>query len=331
MKFAIWDIDNCIADDGPRIPLIDWGSTDPRLRYENYHSACMGDRPGNLHIFLRVSKTFAPLFITGRPESVRSQTQLWLAQHLPGFDEAPLLMRPIGCELSSVELKRDLLATFNSQNKLSVGDIAMAFDDHEGIVEMYVSHFGIPAQVLKIHDLNAYKGEHELVRGDGGHQAYLDRLEDAGAAPIEELGPVQGARPSDSADAFGYMVGGGIEMRIARNLPPRSQPPRRVTAADRLDAMAQTFRERNGVYRDNFRKVPEMVKVLFGEDGPPSSLVLRPEWHLFELMLVKLTRFTQTELTHADSIHDIAIYGAMIDAILTERQQAATNERATPQ
>ena len=39
-------------------------------------------------------------------------------------------------------------------------------------------------------------------------------------------------------------------------------------------------------------------------------------WHLFELMIVKLTRFANTEMTHKDSIHDAAVYAAMVESLM---------------
>lgn len=86
-----------------------------------------------------------------------------------------------------------------------------------------------------------------------------------------------------------------------------------------LEQMAATFRERNEVYRDNYKRVPAVVSALFPR-GVPGALVLQPQWHLFELILVKLARFANTDLTHEDSIHDVAVYAAMIQSILEEQQ-----------
>lgn len=91
-------------------------------------------------------------------------------------------------------------------------------------------------------------------------------------------------------------------------------------AADVLAQAAQTFRERNAVYANNYRMVAPIVKILF-PNGVPSSLVVTDQWHLFELMIVKMTRFAVSELAHADSIRDAAVYAAMIEAILEGQQQ----------
>lgn len=91
------------------------------------------------------------------------------------------------------------------------------------------------------------------------------------------------------------------------------------TVPEILEEAARTYRERNAVYGDNFRMVAPLVKILF-PSGVPSDLVVRHEWHLFELKLVKLSRFAISHLTHLDSIHDDLVYSAMIERLVRERQ-----------
>ena len=88
-----------------------------------------------------------------------------------------------------------------------------------------------------------------------------------------------------------------------------------TTAADILANMADTYRERNKVYGDNYKMVAKLMQVLFPKGVPP-ELVVTDQFHLFELKLVKLSRFAISNLTHLDSIHDDAVYAAMIEAIL---------------
>lgn len=88
-----------------------------------------------------------------------------------------------------------------------------------------------------------------------------------------------------------------------------------VTAADILQRAADTFRDRNAVYKDNAGKVGQVMAVLF-----PEGVTLKTEadhkfYHLFELLIVKLTRFTNSGLHHEDSIHDLMVYAAMLEAI----------------
>jgi hypothetical protein len=88
-----------------------------------------------------------------------------------------------------------------------------------------------------------------------------------------------------------------------------------------LNAMADTFRKRNAVYGDNYKMVAQLVKVLFPK-GVSSELVVTDQWHLFELILVKLSRFAISELKHIDSVHDTAVYCAMIQSIITSKEEA---------
>ncbi len=87
-----------------------------------------------------------------------------------------------------------------------------------------------------------------------------------------------------------------------------------------LDEMADTFRQRNAVYGDNYRMVGKMMAVLFPKGVPPEVLH-SDQFHLFELKLVKLSRFAISGLTHQDSIHDDGVYSAMIESIVIEQQQ----------
>lgn len=93
------------------------------------------------------------------------------------------------------------------------------------------------------------------------------------------------------------------------------------TAADILAEMADTFRERNKVYGDNYKRVGDVMSALF----PEGVMLVTPEdfnvWHLFELMVVKMTRFANSGLTHEDSIHDLAVYAAMVESLIRKEKQ----------
>lgn len=87
-----------------------------------------------------------------------------------------------------------------------------------------------------------------------------------------------------------------------------------TTAADILDNMAATFRERNAVYGDNYKMVGRMMAVLF-PNGVPPELLHSDQFHLFELILVKVSRYAISGLQHVDSIHDAGVYCAMCESI----------------
>lgn len=88
-----------------------------------------------------------------------------------------------------------------------------------------------------------------------------------------------------------------------------------------LREMARTYEERNVVYKDNFRDVAKVMAVFF-PDGVPPNILHTPHFNLFEMIVGKMTRFVNSDLNHADSIHDIAVYAAMIEAVLHEESPA---------
>lgn len=148
------------------------------------------------------------------------------------------------------------------------------------------------APALKVEALNAF---FEGIHGNPASgwervvSAYDDREDVLAAYPIR----------SDSR-----------HVRAVDDPPP--QPP---GTPEILQEMATTFAERNAVYGDNYLRVAPIIRVLWPE-GVPSELVVEDRWHLFELLVVKLTRFAIGNLAHVDSIHDAAVYAAMIESDL---------------
>lgn len=89
------------------------------------------------------------------------------------------------------------------------------------------------------------------------------------------------------------------------------------SAADLLSEAADIFRQRHKVYGDNYRKVGKVMADLF-----PRGVELVTEddhnrFHLFMLQVVKLTRYTENwdRGGHKDSMDDLAVYAAMLNAI----------------
>jgi hypothetical protein len=260
MKYVIFDLDNCLADDRERIPLINWSETHPDKRYAEYHRDVSNDRAGNYEIYsdMILGEGHTPIFMTARPHTVgrsnvRQQTREWIRDHL-GVENPLLIMRNVGDNRPSVELKREQLKHLADYD-VSLKDIVCAYDDRADIVQMYQDH-GILAHVLAIHDACAY-----------------------------------------------------------------TPPVKAINAGEVLGAMAATFLERSGTYKDNYKMVPKLCEVLFPEGVPP-EILFSPQWHLFELKLVKLSRFAISGLKHLDSIHDDAVYSAMIEACLLNTENA---------
>jgi hypothetical protein len=103
-------------------------------------------------------------------------------------------------------------------------------------------------------------------------------------------------------------------------LPSKPKKSDGEIVAEIMQEMAETFKQRNTTYGSNYKQVPKLVETLFPEGVPP-ELIMSDHWHLFELILVKLSRFAVSKLSHVDSIHDMAVYSAMIEMILTREER----------
>lgn len=89
-----------------------------------------------------------------------------------------------------------------------------------------------------------------------------------------------------------------------------------TNAADILDAAANTYRERNAVYGDNWRRISGAMAALF-----PDGLTVKTEddWarlHFLLLTVVKQSRYANNFAKggHQDSVRDMTVYGAMLEA-----------------
>lgn len=203
MKYVIFDLDNCLADDRERIPLINWSETHPDKRYAEYHRDVSNDRAGNYEIYsdMILGEGHTPIFMTARPHTVgrsnvRQQTREWIRDHL-GVENPILLMRNVGDNRPSVDLKREQLKHLADYD-VSLKDIVCAYDDRADIVQMYQDH-GILAHVLAIHDACAYTPPKRPVFAHEAKRA-PDFLED-GAATFRERNAIYG----DTYLEFGRM------------------------------------------------------------------------------------------------------------------------------
>ena len=265
-RYAIFDLDNCLANDLPRIPLIDWSQEDPDKRYAAYHEKCGEDDAGNLNIYRRVTATHTPIFLTARPVAVQLQTRAWISRWL-GVSHSILMMRNNGDRRPSVDVKRWQLDQLTSHYNIALEDIKVAYDDRQDIVDMY-NGFGIQGTLMSIHD-----------------QCACTKPE-AAQAPAPGL----------------------------------------VTAADILQEMADTFRERNKIYGNNFRRVGPVMQALHPDGVTLASAADHELFHLWSLLIVKASRFAVSGLKHQDSLHDLCVYGAIIESILKERESNLTNQ-----
>ena len=88
--------------------------------------------------------------------------------------------------------------------------------------------------------------------------------------------------------------------------------------ADILIGMIETYNERGKLYGNTFTRTRDVVRALF-PDGVSPELVDKTQWHIFEMVINKLVRFANTNLEHVDSIHDAAVYCAIIEEVMTNK------------
>jgi hypothetical protein len=92
-----------------------------------------------------------------------------------------------------------------------------------------------------------------------------------------------------------------------------------IDAALVLETMASTFRVRNKKYGDNWKNVGAVMAALYPEGVTLRTAEDHVQFHLLSWAVGKLTRFVNSEDT--DSIHDAAVYLAMIESLLRGRDR----------
>src|SRR6478736_4196555 len=156
-RYAIFDLDNCLSNDEPRIRQIDWRKPGAE-RYQVYHQLCGLDKPADDAVKLvedALMRGLHPIFFTGRPESVRAQTCDWIEKTF-GFRPYALMMRPTDDDpRHAADLKRWMLQEFLAGEQTHESCIIEAWDDRHDVLQMY-REFGITAHHKQLHSLSAY-------------------------------------------------------------------------------------------------------------------------------------------------------------------------------
>jgi hypothetical protein len=110
---------------------------------------------------------------------------------------------------------------------------------------------------------------------------------------------------------------------------PMMRPAMPLPAVDGgtiLDEMAATFRERNAMYRDGYHRFGAIMHILHGPDSlhPMAEFGATPEaqslFRLYGDAVAKLVRFADSGLTHVDSIHDMGVYAALVEALIRNKK-----------
>jgi len=98
------------------------------------------------------------------------------------------------------------------------------------------------------------------------------------------------------------------------------------TGADILEEAAQTFREKNAIYGDNWRLVGKVMRGLFPNGLEIQSVEDWNRMHILLLLVVKMTRYAVNfEAGHRDSIRDAIVYSAMLEMIDEEIEISSSN------
>jgi Domain of unknown function (DUF6378) len=144
LRYYVFDIDNCVADDMHRRPLLAEG-------YDAYHSKHIDDDYHHSDVLSAARASGAAIiWLTGRTVKYRSSTEMWLHQKgLWGISDE-LLMRKNDDFRKSSEFKVAVLGRHLSMNGVPHSDIIMCYDDRAEVVEAYRAA-GYKAEVLAIH------------------------------------------------------------------------------------------------------------------------------------------------------------------------------------
>jgi hypothetical protein len=100
-----------------------------------------------------------------------------------------------------------------------------------------------------------------------------------------------------------------------------------------LEAAGMTYKERNAVYQDNFRIVGRVMEALFPSGAPAlHDHHDYNRWHIFELMIVKLTRYVANwGAPDPDSLTDLLPYIGILaaqDEEMRERVERQVKDEA---
>lgn len=151
MNYLILDLDNCIANDGWRIPRIRWSDPHPFRRYHEYHLLAPWDVAGNRDLFEGREERI--LIFTSRPVHYRRATEEWLER--AGVQVKHLLMRRDTDYRSSAAVKAEQLRWLPEYYGIELAQITCAYDDREEILRVYRAA-GVRAERRWLHDVCAY-------------------------------------------------------------------------------------------------------------------------------------------------------------------------------
>lgn len=159
----IFDLDGTLADISHRRHFVERPSFnlfDPKERvqankpwkpnWDAFHAACVDDKPIQpvIELLLSVELTADIWIWSGRMNTVREQTLIWLDQHVINCDGlnvgTMLKMRPAGDYTPDDQLKESWLKAMSPEDRAR---LVMVFDDRDRVVNMWRRNGIVCAQV----------------------------------------------------------------------------------------------------------------------------------------------------------------------------------------
>jgi len=334
LTLAIIDLDGTVFNDSHRHQLYREGN------YEAYNAAHMVDQPFpwavRLIEALSNRNDVAIVFSTGRSRAYMESTCRQINEQWPGL-QFGIYMRPVGDSTPTPWMKLrnafDAVRFYNEVDGAKVSavwclddrvDVLAAYQHLPGILtsDSTVDVTRVHVNLMNLHGLHCLAPENmgQLVSEVFAERTWID------SSRMFQPGFELNAEEKERMVSYAARAWTREELEPVVSKP--AIPPNEAlqplaigrvpscAAADLLQSMADTFRERNAQYKDNAVLVGQVMKVFFPDGVKLESDKDFEIWHLFELVIVKLTRFVNSGLTHKDSIHDMAVYAAMIELLV---------------
>ena len=136
--FIVFDLDGTLAGTSHRVHFLEQEPKD----WESFYAACVDDEPigpiWRLYLSLEKDRTSLEIW-TGRPDTYKDVTELWLWNHLMRYDK--LRMRKEGDFRSDIEVKSEWLR--------DSGKPDLVFEDRSRMVQWWRSQGVICCQVAE--------------------------------------------------------------------------------------------------------------------------------------------------------------------------------------
>lgn len=170
---VVFDLDNCLAEDGSRMHLIPGADKNGRVsaveaitckfavaeqsRWDAYHKAGENSRGHHHEEFYAAAESLPKgcgvvVFLTARPQKYTQETVAWLRDN--GFAAVPrwaLVMRHDTCLAPSPIMKTQRLSDWLCDNNMTFDNVACVYDDRVDVLQAF-EKLGVQTRRLAIED-----------------------------------------------------------------------------------------------------------------------------------------------------------------------------------